>query len=97
MKNSTESGSAQFRSVRFPELDDRAHVDTDDMKKSLLSLFETLQYGNFENIYEAWCCIRGEPVLPPNFNRDDLKQRTGFVSVRIQSISTCLASTTKCV
>ena len=38
MKNCTESGSVQFSSVRFPELDDRAHVDTDDMKMSLLSL-----------------------------------------------------------
>ncbi len=73
MKKNTESASAQFRSVRFPELGDHAHVDTDDMKMSLLSLFETLQYGNFENIYEAWHCIQGEPVLPPNFNRDDLK------------------------
>ena len=73
MKANTETAPAQFKHIRFPELDDCEQVDTDDMKMSLLSLFETLQYGNFENIYEAWRCIRGEPVLPPNFNHDDLK------------------------
>ena len=44
------------------------------MKTLLLSLLETLQYGKFDNIFEAWHCIRGEPVLPPNFNSKDLKR-----------------------
>ena len=73
MKANTESAPAKFKHIRFPELDDCEQVDTDDMKMSLLSLLETLQYGTFDNIFEAWRCIRGEPILPHNFSRDDLK------------------------
>ena len=73
MKTNTESAPAQFKHIRFPKLDDSEQVDTDDMKMSLLSLLETLQYGKFDNIFEAWRCIQGEPVLPPNFNCEDLK------------------------
>ena len=73
MKTNTESAPAQFKHIRFPKRDDREQVDTDDMEMSLLSLLETLQYGTFDNIFEAWRCIRGEPILPHNFSRDDLK------------------------
>ena len=74
IKKSPDSASSPFIHVRFPELGDRAQVDTDDMQISLSSLLETLQYGKFDNIFEAWHCIRVEPVLPPNFNYEDLKQ-----------------------
>ena len=57
VNQSSKSASAQFHGVRFPALDDNAQVDTDDMKMSLLSLLETLQYGTFDNIFEAWRCI----------------------------------------
>ena len=73
LKANTESAPAKFKHIRFPELDDCEQVDTDDMKMSLLSLLETLQYGTFDNIFEAWRCIRGEPILPHNFSCDDLK------------------------
>ena len=73
MKSNTESAPAKFKHIRFPELDDCEQFDTDDMKMSLLSLLETLQYGTFNNIFEAWHCIRGEPILPHNFSCDDLK------------------------
>jgi hypothetical protein len=45
------------------------------MKMSLLSLLETLQCGKFDNIFEARRCIWGEPVLPPNFNYEDMKHK----------------------
>ena len=57
LKANTETAPAKFKHIRFPELDDCKQVDTDDMKMSLLSLLETLQYGKFDNIFEAWCCI----------------------------------------
>jgi len=72
LKANFKTAPKEFKNIRFPKPDNHDPVDTDDMEKSLLSLLETLQYGTFKNIFEAWRCIRGEPILPHNFSRDDL-------------------------
>jgi hypothetical protein len=72
MKANKDTAPKEFTRIRFPKRGDREPVDIEDMEESLLSLLETLQFGTFDNIFEAWRCIRGEPILPYNFSRDDL-------------------------
>ena len=72
MKANFKTAPKEFKNIRFPKPDNHDPVDINDMEMSLLSLLETLQYGTFDNIFEAWRCIRGEPILPHNFSRDDL-------------------------
>jgi hypothetical protein len=79
-QNFPNFASSPFSGVKFPKIDTCEHVDTDEMKESLLSLLETLHCGKFDNIFETWPFIWPGPLLPPNFDRDDLrKQLTLFL------------------
>ncbi len=51
----------------------RERVETDELKESVLSLLEMLQYGKYDNIFKAWHHIQSGPLLQPDFDRNNFK------------------------
>ena len=58
-------------------------LDSEDLQKNVLAHLELLQYGEFKNVFQAFHQIRGTPLIPPNFDYDDLKE--ALIMVKFES------------
>ena len=72
-----------FKNIKFPESMGYEFLDSEDFQKNVLAHLELLQYGEFNNVFQAFRQIQGTPPIPKNFDYDDL--RRALLMVKFES------------
>ena len=82
-KTLSKRDKSPFKNITFPEIVSYDFTDFEDLQKNVLAHLELLQYGEFNNVFQAFRQIRGTPPIPKNFDYDDL--RRALLMVKFES------------
>jgi hypothetical protein len=58
--------------IKFPSVVKHEDVEIDQLQISIVDMVKTLEYGEFNNVFEIRHFLNPGPICPRNFNLDDL-------------------------
>jgi len=71
-KKYTLEDASAFNDVKFPSIVEQEDVDTDQLQVAIVDMIKTLEYGEFDNVFEIRHFLNPGPILCLNFDQDDL-------------------------
>ena len=87
-KSYSQRENSAFKNVKFPYDLCYEYTEYHDLQHEVLHHLELLQYDEFKNVFQAFRQIHGTPLIPSNFDYDDLKKALLMVMYESNSFMT---------